>query len=131
YGKRWDIEVFFKICKSHLNLGKEFQCLSYDSITAHTAIVMTRYIMLAVDKRYSEAPRSLSQVFWHCCDEISDTSFTQILAVLLDALHEFLHDNIGLSDDDVSRMVGIFIDKVAFFLCAKLEYIIDTCKAMF
>jgi hypothetical protein len=87
--------------------------------------------MLAVDKRYSEAPRSLSQVFWHCCDEISDTSFTQILAVLLDALHEFLHDNIGLSDDDVSRMVGIFIDKVAFFLCAKLEYIIDTCKAMF
>ena len=30
YGKRWDIEVFFKICKSYLNLGKEFQGRSYD-----------------------------------------------------------------------------------------------------
>ncbi|MBF0608579.1 MAG: IS4 family transposase, partial [Magnetococcales bacterium] len=25
YGKRWDIEVFFKMCKSFLNLAKEFQ----------------------------------------------------------------------------------------------------------
>ena len=25
------IEVFFKVCKSYLNLGKEFQGLSYDS----------------------------------------------------------------------------------------------------
>ena len=51
YGKRWAIEVFFKVCKSYLNLGTEFQGLSYDSITAHTAIVMTRYLILAVEKR--------------------------------------------------------------------------------
>ena len=25
YGKRWDIEVFFKMCKSYLALSKEFQ----------------------------------------------------------------------------------------------------------
>ena len=24
YGKRWDIEVFLKVCKSHLNLSREF-----------------------------------------------------------------------------------------------------------
>ena len=23
YGKRWDIEVFFKVCKSYLNLSRE------------------------------------------------------------------------------------------------------------
>ena len=54
YGKRWDIEVFFKMCKSYLNLAKEFQGISYDLITAHTAIVMTRYIILAADKRHNE-----------------------------------------------------------------------------
>jgi IS4 transposase len=31
YGKRWDIEVFFKTTKSFLSLAKEFQWRSYDS----------------------------------------------------------------------------------------------------
>ena len=39
YGKRWDIEVFFKMCKSYLSLSKEFQGRSYDMMTAHTTIV--------------------------------------------------------------------------------------------
>ena len=30
YGKRWDIEVFFKVCKSYLKLSKECNSLSYD-----------------------------------------------------------------------------------------------------
>ena len=45
YGKRWDIEVFFKICKSYLKLAKEFQCLSYDAITAHTAVIMVSHYL--------------------------------------------------------------------------------------
>jgi len=50
YGKRWDIEVFFKMTKSHLNLAKEFQGRSYDSMVAHTTIVFCRYIMLAIER---------------------------------------------------------------------------------
>ena len=34
YGKRWDIEVFLKACKSYLNLVKEYQGISYDAKTA-------------------------------------------------------------------------------------------------
>jgi hypothetical protein len=48
YGKRWDIEVFFKMNKSFLKLGKEFQCRSYDSMVAHTSIVFARYMMLSI-----------------------------------------------------------------------------------
>ena len=33
YGKRWQIEVFFKTCKSMLNLVGECHCLSYDALT--------------------------------------------------------------------------------------------------
>ena len=43
YGKRWDIEVFFKTCKSFLKPGKEYHGLSYDALTAYVAIVFTRY----------------------------------------------------------------------------------------
>ena len=32
YGKRWDIEVFFKICKLYLKLTKECRSLSYDEM---------------------------------------------------------------------------------------------------
>lgn len=40
YGKRWDIEVFFKVCKSYLKISKECHALSYDARTAHTAVVL-------------------------------------------------------------------------------------------
>ena len=35
YGKRWQTEVFYKICKSWLKHGKECHGLSYDTFTAH------------------------------------------------------------------------------------------------
>ena len=40
YGKRWDIKVFFKVCKSYLNLSKECRSMSYDAMTAHTAVFL-------------------------------------------------------------------------------------------
>jgi IS4 transposase len=38
YGMRWDIEVYFKVCKSFLRLAKEFQGRSYDSMVSHTSV---------------------------------------------------------------------------------------------
>lgn len=43
YGKRWDIETFFKYCKSYLQLGKEVYGRKYDIMIAHTTIVFMRY----------------------------------------------------------------------------------------
>ncbi len=54
YGKRWQIEVFFKTCKSYLNLVGECHSLSYDALTAHVAIVFTRYLMMAYEQRCNE-----------------------------------------------------------------------------
>jgi hypothetical protein len=47
--------------KSHAG---EFQQLSYDAITAHTAIVFLRYSMLAVEKRRQEDDRSVGDLFY-------------------------------------------------------------------
>jgi hypothetical protein len=35
YGRRWDIEVFFKMAKSFLKLAKEIQSRSFDALVAH------------------------------------------------------------------------------------------------
>ena len=112
YGKRWSIEVFFKICKSYLNLGKEFQGISYDSMIAHTTIVMTRYIMLAVENRNNKDERTMGELFFLIHDELQDVNFSEVLSVILDILKEVLHDLLFLTDDQIDRFIESFILKL-------------------
>ncbi|BEU86949.1 hypothetical protein TAMA11512_04130 [Selenomonas sp. TAMA-11512] len=49
YGKRWKIDVFFKVCKSYLRLEKDCRSLSYDAMTAHVSIVFTRHMFFVVE----------------------------------------------------------------------------------
>ena len=76
YGKRWQIEVFFKTCKSTLNLIGECRSLSYDALTAHVAIVYTRYMLLALEQRKDEDQRTLGELFFFLVDEMTDITFS-------------------------------------------------------
>ena len=86
YGKRWDIEIFFKMTKSFLGLAKEFQGRSYDMMFAHTTIVFTRYIMLAIESRNTRDQRTLGNLFYECCDEMEDIKLAAALAFLIELL---------------------------------------------
>ena len=99
YGKRWDIEVFFKVCKSYLNLSRECNSLSYDTITAHTAVVFTRYMMLSLESRECNDNRSLSELFLYFSDEMSDITWIQAFQMLLQMFRTMLTDNTELSDE--------------------------------
>lgn len=59
YGKRWNIEVFFRMCKSYLKLGKESRTVSYDAMTAQVSIVLARYMMLSLEQRRKIDKRSI------------------------------------------------------------------------
>ena len=125
YGKRWDIEVFFKVCKSVLKLGKEFQCRSFDSTCSLVAIVFIRYMKLAVDNRENRDDRSLGDLFLCCCKELDDISFAQAFALLLEAFANFMKDSFGLAkcdimsavDDFMSSLPAIVHDKLSFSAC--------------
>jgi hypothetical protein len=113
YGKRWDIEVFFKICKSYLKLTGEFQQLSYDAITAHTTIVMIRYMILSVEKRTHEDPRSLGELFFLGFDEVSDIKFEQALMLIMSLLADTLKDaQLGLTEEQMEQIMDSFIQKL-------------------
>ena len=86
YGKRWDTEVFFKVCKSYLNLSKECNSLSYDAITAHTAVVFTRYMMLSLESRESNDSRSLGEIFLYFTDEISEEKLDELVDAFMNAI---------------------------------------------
>ena len=82
YGKRWDIEVFFKVCKSVLKLARELQVRSFDSLVAHTSIVFLRYMLLSCKNRLSQDDRSHGELFAALCDELEDISLKQALELL-------------------------------------------------
>lgn len=121
YGKRWDIEVFFKICKSYLNLGSEFRGLSYDAITAHTAVVMVRYMILALEKRQNEDPRALGELFFHCYDEVTDIQFAEALELILSLLQDILEEALFLSDEQIDQLIDAFIIKLPEHLKRKMQ----------
>lgn len=83
YGKRWDIEVFFKMAKQHLKLAKEIQCRDYDALIAHTTIVFMRYMFLAYQCRLETDDRTFGDLFYACCEELCDISFVEALYRIL------------------------------------------------
>ncbi len=97
YGKRWQIEVFFKTCKSMLNLIGECHSLSYDALTAHVAIVFTRYMLLAMEQRQNEDQRTLGELFFFLVDEMADITFSRSLGILMDALMASLQEILKFS----------------------------------
>jgi len=121
YGKRWDIEVFFKICKSYLNLGKEFQGLSYDTITAHTAVVLTRYMILALEKRQNEDPRALGELFFLCYDEVADIQFSEALELILSLLRSVLEEAFFLTNEQINQLIDAFILKLPEYFKSKMR----------
>lgn len=83
YGRRWDIEVFFKMAKQHLKLAKEIQSRDYDALIAHTSIVFMRYMFVVYQNRITTDHRTFGDLFYACCDELEDISFLQALHRLL------------------------------------------------
>ena len=121
YGKRWDIEVFFKVCKSYLNLSRECNSLSYDAITAHTAVVFTRYMMLSLESRESNDNRSLGELFLYFSDEMSDITWIQAFQLLLQMFRTMLNDTTELSEEKINDMVETFIDTLPAILKSQLQ----------
>ena len=66
--------------------GKEYHGWSYDTLTAHVAIVFTRYMMLAVQKRDNEDERTLGELFYLAIDEMADISFSEYMLILIEAM---------------------------------------------
>ena len=116
YGKRWQIEVFFKTCKSMLNLIGECHSLSYDALTAHTAIVFTRYMLLAMEQRQNEDQRTLGELFFFLVDEMADITFCRSLSILMDALKASLQEILKLSDEQISAFAADFESRLPEYL---------------
>ena len=126
YGKRWQIEVFFKTCKSTLNLIGECHSLSYDALTAHAAIVFARYMLLALEQRQSEDQRTLGELFFFLVDEMADITFCRSMSILIDAMIASLQEILRLTDEQLAAFVADFESRLPEYLRNALHPICKT-----
>jgi hypothetical protein len=105
YGKRWDIEVFFKMLKHYLNLERETQLRDYDGLIGHITIVMSRYIFLAFEQRCQDDPRTLGSLFYACHDELQDLDFLSALQRIITIAIEKIRSAGVVTEDVVLAIV--------------------------
>jgi len=116
YGKRWDIEVFFKMIKSYLKLAKEFQGRTYDMLIAHTTIVFLRYIMICDSSRMSTDEKSFGDLFFEYGDEVKDITFVQALTLLFQQIKLVLENELFLAEDYISRILDKLMESLPDYL---------------
>lgn len=121
YGKRWDIEVFFKSCKSYLKLAKECRGISYDALNAHVAIVFTRYMMLSVVKRQNEDDKTICELFFCLLDEMEDITFGQSMRIIMEALLDTIMDYFHITESQLEEFTASFINRLPKYMQSALR----------
>ena len=116
YGKRWQIEVFFKTCKSYLNLISECHSLTYDALTAHVAIVFTRYLMIAMEQRRNEDDRTLGEIFYFFTDELSDISFGESFQIIITAMIDSVCAIFQPTEEQLELFIEMFVGRLPEYI---------------
>ena len=122
-----DIEPFHKVLKSYLHLEDEFQMRSYDAMVAHATIVMTRYILLAIENRENKDWRSVNDGYHALCQELEDISFAFAFELILAILTRCSSEHFCLSSEQVDAFVAYFIADLPSLIKEKLK--ISMCES--
>ena len=122
YGKRWDIEVFFKTCKSYLHLAKECRSLSYDALTAHVSVVFVRYMMLAVTQRCNTDDKTVCELFYRLMDELDDITFSQSMRIIIDALMDTVMEHFHITEQQLEDFTTSLVQRLPKYMQKALEY---------
>ena len=118
YGYRWSIECCFKVCKSLLKLGKEFQPVNYDTTVSSTALVLTRFILLEWLRRKNSDPHSLGEIFFLCYDDVRDIELVDALEQLISIISEGLANGTIQMDESVRKeLLNWYVSQPAFIKC--------------
>ena len=112
YGKRWDIEVFFKMTKQYLQLEKGVQMRDFDGLIAHTTIALVRYLFLSYRQRCDTDPRTIGALFHAGCDEIRDLSLLEALQRILTLVADALRNAEITSEQFIQNIIDDIMGSV-------------------
>lgn len=81
-------------------------------MTAHTAIIFTRYMILSVENREAKDERSLGEIFMLFSDELADVTWVQAFQMLLQLFNEMLSVDLGLPERKINEMMDLFMKNI-------------------
>ena len=81
-------------------------------MTAHTAVVFTTYMMLAVSRRESEYPRLIGELFMCCTDELADISFAHAFYLIMELFISHAKYYLTISEQSISDFVDKFLEAI-------------------
>lgn len=113
YGKRWDIEVCFKMLKQHLRLEKETQLRDYDGLVGHVTVVMIRYMFLSFRQRLHSDHRTAGSLFHACCEEVRDLTLLDAMQRLMTLVINTIRSTGELAEDVISKMIDAMMGAMA------------------
>ena len=116
YEKRWQIEVFFKTCKSYLQLVTECHSHTYDALTTHVAIVFVRYLMIAMEQRRTEDDRTLGEIFFFFTDELTDITFGESFQIIITAMIDGVCAIFQPTEEQLALFIEMFVGKLPDFI---------------
>ena len=115
YSKRWDIEVFFKMCKQHLKSVKEIQIRNYDGLIGHTSLVMARYNMLSLFQRENIDQRSFGDLFRACNEELANITFLDALTRIMQLAMAALRKAHELSEKVINSILDLIMGEAIVY----------------
>jgi len=89
-------------------------------MVAHTTIVFTRYILLAVEARNELGPRTLGALFLAMCDEMMDIRYADAIALLLQLLAQAIDPTGGDNTAKIQEAVQHFVASLPSAIKARL-----------
>ena len=89
-------------------------------MSAHTAVVFTRYMMLSIENRESNDNRSLGELFLYFTDEMSDITWIQAFQMLLQMFRKLLEEHCDPVDEKIDELVEAFISTLPSLLQSQL-----------
>lgn len=112
YGKRWDIEVFFKMSKQYLQLETGVQIRNFDGLIAHTTIVLMRYLFLSYRQRCETDDRTLGELFFARCDELRDITLVEALHRMLTLVADEIRKTELASEELIHNIINTIMGKI-------------------
>ena len=90
-------------------------------MTAHVAIVFSRYMMLALEERRNIDSRSIGDLFYLIVDELQDIRCFDALILLLKMPFDYAKGRTFFMDNELDYLLDIFIEKLPDFwsICLK------------
>ena len=78
-------------------------------------------MMLSLESREANDPRSMGELFLYFSDELSDITWIQAFQMMLQMFRTLLADQIDISDEKIDALVDAFMDAIPALLKSKLQ----------